>query len=94
MPAAIKTTINFTPTFYYKLKQVATQQKKPMNLCIEEMMNPVLDKLQKEQLKRMYKAFFEMAGMIKDGPTDASTTIDEYLYGWGDSPRPPEEHGR
>ena len=47
MPAAIKTTINFTPTFYYKLKQVATQQKKPMNLCIEEMMNPVLDKLQK-----------------------------------------------
>ncbi|MBN8592783.1 MAG: hypothetical protein J0M33_13550 [Anaerolineae bacterium] len=36
----------------------------------------------KQALQRLYEGLFQRSGMIKDGPTDASTTIDEFLYGW------------
>jgi hypothetical protein len=36
----------------------------------------------KQSLQRLYERLFQRSGMIKDGPTDVSTTIDEFLYGW------------
>lgn len=93
MLTAIKTTLNFSPDFYRKLKQVASTRRKPMNVCIEEIMNPLLDQLHRHTLQAQYEGLFKLKGMIQDGPSDASTTIDEYLYGWGkSSPRPMEEH--
>lgn len=36
----------------------------------------------RQSLKRLYASLPQLSGMIKDGPADASTTIDEFLYGW------------
>jgi hypothetical protein len=82
MQPAIKTTMNFSPAFHFKLKRTADLLGKPMSQVIEEKLAPVLDDEEKARLDRMYAGLFELEGMVKDDAPDASRTIDAYLYGW------------
>lgn len=92
MPTAIKTTMNFSPAFHTKLKQVADEKRKPMGVFIEECLTPMIDDLQARKRRAVFDGLFQLEGMVKEGTPDASATIDEYLYGWGSSPTQREEH--
>ena len=81
--SVVKTTMNFSPAFHIRLKMAAEQAGKPMAQLVEEKLAPVLNEQEAAKLKRMYDGLFELEGMCKDPITDASTTIDEVLYGAG-----------
>lgn len=82
MHTPIKTTLNFDPLFHARLKTVAQELNKPMAEVIQEHLLPVLDDIQKERHRKVFDALQKLNGIVTDGPIDASTTIDEYLYGW------------
>lgn len=52
-----------------------------MAQVIEDTLAPILEQQEKAQLKRMYDGLFALQGLCKDPIPDASTTIDEVLYG-------------
>ena len=83
MPQAIKTTMNFTPAFHWQLKKAAEEAGKPMAELVEEKLAPILTSQERARLKRMYAAFATITGICKEPVTDASSTIDEILYGKG-----------
>lgn len=93
MQPAIKTTMNFSPAFHHKLKQVAEAKRKPMGLFVEEHLSPMLDDLQERKRRMVFDGLYQLEGMITNGTPDASATIDEYLYGWASNRQPAEEHG-
>ncbi len=81
MQTSIRTTMNFTPAFHLRLKRVAERRGKPMGEIIEEKLLPLLTDEERSQLKRQYDGLLALKGMVKDVIPDASTTIDEVLYG-------------
>ena len=92
MQTAVKTTMNFSPAFHSKLKQVADERQKPMGQFIEEYLSPMIDDLQERKRQAVFEGLFKLEGMITNGTEDASTTIDEYLYGWANGKKPTEVH--
>jgi hypothetical protein len=44
-------------------------------------MSKPTEESEKERIKAMYDGLFELFGIIKDDIPDASTTIDDVLYG-------------
>ena len=52
-----------------------------MAQLVEEKLAPILDEQEQTRLKRMYHGLFALEGMSKEPITNASTTIDETLYG-------------
>lgn len=92
MQAAIKTTMNFSPAFHNKLKQVADERQKPMSQVIEEYLMPVIDNLQERKRRNVFEGLKQLEGIVSAGNEDASATIDEYLYGWGSGQPSQEEH--
>ncbi len=75
--------MNFSPTFHIRLKRAAEQAGKPMAQLVEEKLAPILDDQEQARLKRMYNGLFALEGFSKEPITDASTNIDEVLYGEG-----------
>ncbi|MBX3083957.1 MAG: hypothetical protein KF716_20140 [Anaerolineae bacterium] len=83
MQMNIRTTMAFSPAFHLKLKTVSEQTGKPMAQLVEEKLAPLLEEQEQTRLKRMYDGLFALEGMCREPITDASTTIDEVLYGAG-----------
>jgi len=75
--------MSFSPGFHIRLKMAAEQVGKPMAQLVEETLTPILEEQQDTRLKQMYDALLALEGICKDPITDASTTIDEVLYGAG-----------
>ncbi len=73
--------MNFTPAFHLKLKQVAELERKPMSQWVEEQLAPILNEQDKQRIHDVYQGLRELEGMVKNGAPDASTTIDDFLYG-------------
>ena len=54
-----------------------------MAQLVEEKLDPILAEQEQARIKRMYSGLFTLEGIAKEPITDASTTIDEVLYGEG-----------
>ena len=92
MQPAIKTTVNFSPTFHNKLKQVADERRKTMSQLIEDYLTPIIDNLQERKRRGVFDGLKQLEGIVSSGTEDASATIDEYLYGWGTGQPSQEKH--
>ena len=92
MQTSVKTTMNFSPDFHKKLKQVADERQKPMGQFIEEYLSPMIDDLQERKRRGVFEGLFKLEGIITTGTEDASATIDEYLYGWANGKEQTEAH--
>jgi hypothetical protein len=77
----VKTTLNFTPLFHAKLKAVANDNQKSMAQFIEEHMKPVIDDIHQKQHRSIFDGLYQLSGTITDNIPDASTTIDDIVYG-------------
>jgi Arc/MetJ-type ribon-helix-helix transcriptional regulator len=59
----------------------AQEQQASVSSVIREALEQVLEAEEEERQKKMYAALERLRGIGKAGVTDASTTIDELLYG-------------
>jgi hypothetical protein len=76
-----RTSIVLPPVLHQQLSMLAHQEGKKLSEFLREQLRRIADQEQNSQLDDMYKAIGKMKGLIKDKVTDASTTIDEVLYG-------------
>lgn len=57
------------------------QHNMTMTEVIESGIRQIIEQQEQTRIDRMYKGLFALKGIGKQGITDASTTIDEDLYG-------------
>ena len=78
---AIRTTILMRPGLFRRLKLFSQEQRKPMSEIVDAGVSQVIEADDQLRLERLYKGLFTLAGTGKRGITDASSTIDEFLFG-------------
>lgn len=57
------------------------QEGTSLTQLVRELLDQAMHARQETQRKRIYQALRRLRGFVKDPVTDASTTIDEVLYG-------------
>jgi len=76
---------------YQELSITAKQERKPTTALIREFIDYSLAARRKNKLAKMYQELKQLDGTAKSEVTDASTTINEVLYGehgaWRGTPR-------
>lgn len=77
----IPTTVRLHPALLHRLKAFSEERGKTLSEIIELSVSRLIEQQEKDRLKQMYKGLFELAGMCKEPITDASSSIDEILYG-------------
>ena len=77
----IRTTILMPPSLLKRLKLFAHDQRRPVSEIVAIAVRQVIETNDQSRLERMYKGLFALAGAGTKGVTDASSTIDETLYG-------------
>lgn len=77
----IRTSIVIPPVLHHQLSMLARQEGKKLSEFLREKLGGIADQEQKSQLDQMYEAIDKMVGAGDSNITDASTTIDEVLYG-------------
>jgi len=77
----VKTTLTFSPGFLQKVRTIAQERQWSMSRVIENDLIAFLKEQEQQKLDRMYVALRKFQGGGSPGITDASTTIDETLYG-------------
>ena len=77
----VRTTLMMPPALLERLKLFSRHEGKSMSEVVVQGVRHVLDEHEAARLERMYQALFALKGIIKEPMTDASTTIDETLYG-------------
>lgn len=78
---SVRTTILMQPGLFKRLKIYSAQRGRPVSEIIEKAVRQVIEQDEHERLNRMYDGLFELAGRGKSNITDASSSIDETLYG-------------
>ena len=77
----MRATIVIRSALYKRLKLFSQEQGKPMSEIVEIGVRQVIDADDENRLNYLYKGLFALAGTGKKGITDASSTINEMLYG-------------
>ena len=77
----VRTTILLQPSLFRRLKLFAHDQGKPMTEVVERAIRTVIETEDQPRIQRMYDGLFRLAGTGKAGVRDASSTIDDDLYG-------------
>jgi hypothetical protein len=81
MLSAVRTTITIQPSLFERLKLFSREHGKTMSEVIETGVREVIQRQESNRLDQMYRTLRQMDGQGEPGITDASTTIDEILYG-------------
>lgn len=76
-----RTTLTFSPAFYERLKRTARTEDKTMSQFVEEKLTTLLAEKEQQQLERIYAGFRRLRGAGQPGITDASSRVDDILYG-------------
>ena len=69
------------PALFRRLKLLSQEQGKPISEIVDLGVSQIIAASDESRLERMYKGLFNLAGMGKRGIRDASSLIDETLYG-------------
>ena len=77
----LRTSLYLPATLHQRLQVASRQSKKSISRLVQDLLDKALREDEEKRLDQMYEALRKMDGMIKDPVTDASTTIDEVLYG-------------
>lgn len=76
-----RTSFILPDTLYQRLMIVAKQDGKSVSALMRELLDKALAKREEKRIKHMYSVLKELDGIGGNEITDASTTIDEVLYG-------------
>jgi hypothetical protein len=76
-----RTSVILPPPLYHRLTLAAEQERKSLSEFIRDLLAKALAGQEKAHLKRTYAALKKLDGIGPKGIRDASTTINETLYG-------------
>lgn len=76
-----RTTVSIHPAIIQRLKAYAGQQGKTMSAIIEEGIRNVISQTEHAYVSHIYTVLKELDGSGGKGVKDASTTINDTLYG-------------
>lgn len=77
----LRTTLYLSENTHLRLKQASKKQKTSISKLTEAILNKTLAQHEAADLERIYQAFESLEGIGGTDITDASTTINEVLYG-------------
>jgi hypothetical protein len=77
----IRTTFVLPTVLHHRLSEVAKSEQKTMSDLASDLLSKALKIEEKTRITKMYAALEKARGICKEPITDASTTIDEVLYG-------------
>lgn len=81
MNTLIRTTVAFQPSLLQRLKIFAEKRGKTVTEIVEASTREYIEKQEQPQIDQLYQGLFELAGMCKEPVENASTSIDDLLYG-------------
>ena len=76
-----RTSLVLPASLHQRLVLAAQQEKKKISSIVRDMLDAALAEREQAQLATMYQALNTLEGVGEPGVTDASTAIDETLYG-------------
>jgi predicted DNA-binding protein len=78
-----KTRISFllSPTLHQRLIIASKQEDKSLSELVREILEQELTRREQDRLEQTYEGLKAMDGVGESGISDASTTINEVLYG-------------
>ncbi len=77
----MRTSVLLPADLHQSLKLAAKAEKVSPSQLIRKILDKALVVREEARVKNAYKVFEKMEGIAKSNLTDASTTIDEVLYG-------------
>lgn len=77
----IKTTFLLPESLHQRLLITSQSEKKSISTVLRELLDDALTKREVRQNKRVYQVLKELDGIGGNEITDASSTIDDLLYG-------------
>ncbi|MCI0563774.1 MAG: hypothetical protein MN733_35315 [Nitrososphaera sp.] len=77
----MRTTIYLPETLHHRLHIASKRKKRSVSKLASDLLDKALAAEEEKNLDNIYRAMEEVEGICKDKITDASTTIDEVLYG-------------
>jgi hypothetical protein len=77
----IRTSLLLPNTLHKRLLTVAKQEAMPLSSLARDLLDTALAKREQAQMKHVYEVLNQLEGIGPKGVTDASTTIDDVLYG-------------
>jgi hypothetical protein len=77
----IRTSILLPPVLHQQVVMTSQQEGKSVTDVIRQAVEQFIETRRKTQLKRIYDVMDQFVGKGPPGITDASSTIDEVLYG-------------
>ena len=81
MPQTFRTSLILPATLHQRLLISAQQEHKPISKLIREILDKALVTKENVRVKQMYNALDKLDSVGSKGVTNASTTINETLYG-------------
>jgi predicted DNA-binding protein len=87
----IRTSVFLPATLHQRLLMLSGYEGKSLSDLVRELLDRALVAREQARIARTYKALEKLEGICKDKITDASTTINETLYGEHGAWRPQEE---
>ena len=76
-----RTTFNLPTTLFQRLQLTAKQQNMSVSKLASDLLEKALARQEQRRIQRTYAVLKEMRGMGGEGDANASTSIDELLYG-------------
>jgi predicted DNA-binding protein len=77
----LRTSLYLPTPLHQRLIVASKQEGKPMSRLVGELLDKALASRESAKLQRMYSGLLKKGGFGPANITDASTTIDEVLYG-------------
>jgi len=77
----IRTSIVLTPALHQRLKMAADYESRTLTEVINNLLDTALESQEQVRLQRTYQALKKVQGICKADLSDASSTIDNVLYG-------------
>jgi hypothetical protein len=77
----MRTTITLPNTLHQRLSLAAKAMNTNFSKALRELADEALQAWESKQLEQTYQCLRDLKGIGGEGITDASTTIDEVLYG-------------
>ena len=76
-----RASIYIPDTLHQRLVMASKRKKINISVLARTLLDQALMEEERQQLRTMYDGLKRLKGVVKDPVTDASTTIDEVLYG-------------
>jgi hypothetical protein len=81
LPTMIRTTLMLPVGLHQQLLITARQNNSSLSRLVRELISDTLKTLNKTKVKHTYRALNQLDGLGGEGTPDASTTVDDLLYG-------------